>query len=264
MRQTSFIVLIFVLAALGMTACAKSPYTGRSQFMMVTESQERDLGEDATQQVKQREQIIGAGPQLERITRVGRRIAEAASRPDMQWEFVLVDNDEVLNAFALPGGKVFVYTGLLAVATTDAELATVMAHEVAHVLARHGAERMSTEMLISLGAQAGAAAIHISDPFISSVFSQAYGMGISVGVALPFSRQMEAESDYIGLILMAKAGYDPEAALAFWKKMAQEKDGAEPPVWLSSHPTSGDRIEDIERSLPAVKALYWKKGILSE
>lgn len=255
-----FVNIVFILIfALGLCACAKSPYTGRSQFMVVTESQEQALGQDASQEVKHREEIVSTGPGVERITEVGLRIAAAVGRPDMTWEFLLVKNDEVMNAFALPGGKIFVYTGLLGLADTDPELATVMAHEVAHVLARHGAERMSTEMMIGIGAQVGAAAISIADPYVASVFGQAYGMGINVGLVLPFSRQMEEEADYIGLILMAKAGYDPEAALAFWEKMAREKDGAEPPVWLSSHPTSAARIEDIRQSLPSVKARYWKQ-----
>lgn len=252
-------VLILCVLAVVLSACAKSPYTGRSQFMMISESQERVLGHDASEQIKIREKIIQTGPQVERITEVGLRIAAAVGRPEMTWEYLLVDNDEVQNAFALPGGKIFVYTGLLKIAETDPDLATVMAHEVAHILARHGAERMSTEMIISMGAQAGAAAISIGDPYVASVFNQAYGLGIDVGLVLPFSRQMEAEADYIGLILMAKAGYDPDNALVFWEKMARAKDGDEPPVWLSSHPTSVDRIEDIRRSLPAVKALYWKK-----
>lgn len=252
-----FVVLILFSLSWGFIGCASSPYTGRGQFMMVTENQERTLGHDASQQVKMREEIIMTGPGAERIIDVGLRIAVATARSDMTWEFLLVNNDAVKNAFALPGGKIFVYTGLLNFVQSDAELATVMAHEVAHVLARHGAERMSTEMLIGLGAQFGAAAISIRDPYLAQVFGQAYGMGIDVGLMLPFSRQMESEADYIGLILMAKAGYDPEYALHFWHRMARANEGTEPVVWLSSHPTSVDRIEDIRRNLPAIKALYW-------
>lgn len=252
------LLLILLCVAAVVAGCAKSPFTGRNQFMMITEDQERAMGHQASQQYKRQYKIIDEGPAVERITEVGLRIAAATRRPDMSWEFLLVDNDTVQNAFALPGGKIFVYTGLLKLARTDAELATVMAHEVAHILARHGAERMSTEMLISLGAQAGAAAIQIGDPYTAQVFSQAYGLGVNVGVVLPFSRHMEEEADYIGLILMAKAGYDPAAAVNFWEKMAEAKDG-EPPTWLSTHPTSADRIEDIKRSLPAVKELYWNK-----
>lgn len=251
-----FLVALFAVTVL--TGCAKSPFTGRNQFMVISEKQERAMGHSASQEYKQRYTIVPDGPGVERITDVGLRIAAATQRPEMTWEFLLVDNYEVENAFALPGGKIFVYTGLLRLAPTDAELATVMAHEVAHVLARHGAERMSTEMLISLGARAGAAAINISDPYTAQVFSQAYGLGINMGVVLPFSRHMEEEADYIGLILMAKAGYDPAAAVDFWERMAASKD-AEPPAWLSTHPTSKDRIEDIKRNLPAVKELYWNR-----
>lgn len=260
-RKLFRISVLLILAVAVISGCAKSPYTGRSQVMMVSESQERALGQDASRQVKEREKVIKEGPGVERITEVGLRIATAVNRPDMTWEFVLVDNDETLNAFALPGGKIFVYTGLLNLAATDGELATVMAHEVAHILARHGAERMSTDLIIAMGARAGAAAISISDPYIAQVFGQAYGLGINVGLSLPFSRQMEEEADYIGLILMTKAGYDPEEALAFWQKMAMEKQeqGGEPPAWLSTHPTSADRIEDIRRAIPSVKALYGPK-----
>jgi len=249
--------VILIMASI-LVGCAKSPYTGRSQLMVMSEEQEQALGLEASQEVKKREDIISTGPGVDRITDVGLRIAAAVGNPEMTWEFLLVKNDETVNAFALPGGKIFVYTGLLNLASTNPELATVMAHEVAHVLARHGAERLSTQMFISLGGQAGAVALGMGNSAVASVFSQVYGTGVNVGVMLPFSRNMESEADYIGLILMAKAGYDPESALTFWRKMAKNKGGKSVPAWLSTHPTNAARIEKIQKALPEIKKKYWK------
>lgn len=250
-----FFLIVLVLVVGG---CSKTPYTERPQFVVFSEGQESAMGSDASMEVKQKEKLITSGPEFERIQRIGRKIALASGRY-YNWEFNLVDNDKVANAFALPGGKVFVYTGLLKLAETDSEIATVMAHEVAHVLARHGAERMSAQLAIQTGTQIGMATINFSDPTVAAVFYQAFGMGTHVGVMLPFSRHMEEEADRIGIILMVKAGYDPFAALNFWNKMKQRNDGQEPPVWLSTHPSSTSRIREIREMIPEIKAEYGKK-----
>lgn len=248
--------IVFVVGLLLFAGCAKTPYTDRNQFMVFSEGQEYAMGADASTEIKQKEKLITAGPDVERISRIGRKIAMASGRPSIGWEYNLVDNDDVANAFALPGGKVFVYTGLLKVASTDAEIATVMAHEAAHVLARHGAERMSTQMAIQTGTQIGMASIQFSDPTVATIFYEAFGVGTQVGVMLPFSRHMEEEADEIGLILMIKAGYDPFAALNFWNKMNQQSGRQEAPVWLSTHPSSAARIRNIREMIPDLKAKY--------
>lgn len=248
-------VAVFLFVLVG---CSKTPYTERPQLVLFTEGQEVAMGVDASVDVKRKEKMVMSGPQLERVQRIGRKIALASGR-FYNWEFNLVDDDSVANAFALPGGKVFVYTGLLNLATTDSELATVMAHEVAHVLARHGAERMSTQLAIQTGTQIGMATISFEDPTVASVFYQAFGVGTQVGVMLPFSRHMEEEADRIGIILMVKAGYDPYAALNFWNKMKQKHGGQEPPVWLSTHPSSDSRIREIREMIPEIQAEYGKK-----
>lgn len=247
--------LLLIILILTFAGCGKTPYTERPQFVLFSESQEIAMGADASVDVKRKEDLIPAGPRAQRVRKVGHKIALVSGK-SYNWEFNLVDNDEAANAFALPGGKVFVYTGLLDLAQTDDELATVMAHEVAHVLARHGAERMSTQLAIQTSAQVGMATINISDPAMASIFYQAFGVGTQVGVMLPFSRHMEEEADRIGIILMVKAGYDPYAALDFWKKMNQKHQGQEPPVWLSTHPSSASRINEIREMIPEIQAEY--------
>ena len=149
------------------------------------------------------------------------------------------------------------YTGILPVAETDAGLATVMAHEVAHVAARHGGERVSTGILAQLGAVGVGAAMGGSDPFVYEAVMQAYGLGANVGVLLPFSRSQESEADRIGLVYMAKAGYDPREAVAFWQRMDEAvKGNPQPPEFLSTHPGYGTRIRNLQQWLPEAMVYY--------
>ena len=250
------LIAVLCLTAVG---CSKTPYTERNQFVLYSEGQEHGMGANASYEIKKKEKLIMSGPELERIQRIGRKIAIASGKAYLGWEYNLVDNDEIANAFALPGGKVFVYTGLLKVAKTDSELATIMAHEAAHVLARHGAERMSTQMALETGTQIGMASVNFSDPSVAAVFYEAFGIGAQYGVMLPFSRHMEEEADEIGLILMIKAGYDPFAALNFWNKMNKRSGQQEPPVWLSTHPSSKARMRNLRELISELKAEYGKK-----
>jgi predicted Zn-dependent protease len=250
---TALAVLTLLVAA-----CATAPYTQRSQFMLVSESQEVALGADAYKQVLSKEKI-SHDPEINAIVRsVGERIARVADRPDYKWEFVVIDAPKTVNAFALPGGKVAVYTGLLPVAGDTAGLAAVLGHEIAHAIARHGAERVSQAM----GAQVLGAALSVglggTDPQTANAIMQLYGLGAQVGVLLPWSRTQESEADHIGLILMAKAGYDPQAALALWQRMEQlgSKEGGQPPEFLSTHPSYGTRQRDIKAWLPEAERYY--------
>jgi predicted Zn-dependent protease len=234
-------------------ACASAPYTHRSQLILVSESQESKLGADAYRQVLAKERIC-TDPQINAVVReVGERIARAADRPDYRWQFTVIDAPNTVNAFALPGGKVAVYTGLLPVAQDSAGLAAVLGHEVAHAIAHHGAERMSQAMGAQVLGTVLAVGLGGTNPSTANAILQLYGLGAQVGVLLPWSRTQESEADHIGLILMAKAGYDPEAALALWQRMEKLEGGgrnAPPPEFLSTHPGYGTRQHDIQRWLP--------------
>ena len=189
--------------------------------------------------------------QVGRIRQIGDRIAAVSGRDDFAWEFNVIESDDV-NAFCLPGGKVFFYTGILALMENDDQIATVMGHEIAHALARHGAERMSMQMVSQAGAQILAVALEIPAQY-QGLYQQAYGIGTQVGVLLPYSRKHEHEADQIGVYLMWKAGYDPNEAVRFWEKMKAKSEGKAPPEFLSTHPSDQSRIDAIKafiKSLP--------------
>ncbi len=253
-----FLVLfIFALISLPILSCYKAPITGRSQFIIITQSQENEMGLTAFKEVLKNEQISTNQSYNNAVTRVGQRIAAVSDTQNYKWGFKVIEDDEQINAFALPGGKVAVYTGILPVAETDAGLATVMAHEVAHVAARHGGERVSTGILAQLGAVGVGAAMGGSDPFVYEAVMQAYGLGANVGVLLPFSRSQESEADRIGLVYMAKAGYDPREAVAFWQRMDEAvKGNPQPPEFLSTHPGYGTRIRNLQQWLPEAMVYY--------
>ncbi len=255
--------LVSVLAcslwlALLLVACAKAPVTGRSQLILISPSQEKALGLKTAQEILKKEEI-DHDPQLNALLqRVGHRIAQAAHRPDFDWEFYLIKKDDVVNAFCLPGGKVFVYTGILKYTQNECGLATVIGHEVAHALARHGAERMTLALLSEVGEKALEAALASQGPTTVNAMRMVYGLTSQVGVLLPYSRKQEFEADHIGLILMARAGYDPRCALAFWERMKGAEKGERPPVFLSTHPTDQARIERIKHLLPQAISIYKK------
>lgn len=250
-------LLIFVLSGALVYSCYKAPVTGRSQFIILSQSEENQLGIAAFQQVLKEEEVSNNPQYNNTVRRVGMRIANVSDTPAYNWDFKVLDDDEQINAFALPGGKVGVYTGILPVAKTDAGLATVMAHEVAHVAARHGGERVSADVLAQIGAAGLSAALGGSDPWVSTAIMQAYGVGVTVGGMLPFSRSQEAEADRIGLVYMAKAGYDPREAIAFWERMdAAVKGKPQPPEFLSTHPGYGTRIGNLHRWLPEALPYY--------
>jgi predicted Zn-dependent protease len=251
------ITFVLIVSGLMVIACYKAPVTGRSQFIILSQSEENQMGVAAFQEVLKEEQVSTNAQYNEAVTRVGTRIVGVADTPQYNWDFKVLKDDEQINAFALPGGKVGVYTGILPVAATDAGLATVMAHEVAHVAARHGGERVSTDVLAQIGAVGVSAALGGSDPWVSEAIMQAYGIGVTVGGILPFSRTQEAEADHIGLIYMAKAGYDPREAIVFWERMdAAVKGKPQPPEFLSTHPGYGTRINNLKKWLPEALPYY--------
>jgi metalloendopeptidase OMA1, mitochondrial len=225
---------------------------------LVPAAQELQLGLAGFEQLKQEHKISTDKAANELVQRVGQRIAAVASPdlPDAQWEFVVFDSPEA-NAFCLPGGKVGVYTGILEITQDEAGLATVIGHEVAHAAARHGGERMSQALLMQTGGQVVGAALGGTSPLTQTAAMIAYGATAQLGIALPHSRRQEAEADEIGLIYMARAGYNPQAALEFWRRFADvTASESQGPWFLRSHPVTEDRIEHIRQIMPRAMAEY--------
>ena len=256
--------LIYALVLLMSSACQKAPGTARDQLIYISEEKEIALGLAAFREVLKSARLSKDPEITLMVNRVGQRIAKGANKPEYVWEFAVIQDDDQVNAFALPGGKVAIFTGILKYTQTEAGLATVMAHEVAHALQRHGAERYSRgilEQIGQLGALAGAAAGGI-DPGVAIGAMSAYG----VGIALPNSRDQETEADYIGLQLMAKAGFDPREAVPFWERMSgcprkmigkfcfRSQNAV--PEFLSTHPSDVTRINQIEAWIPQAMKFY--------
>src|SRR5499426_3976780 len=229
-----------------LAACESAPVSGRSQMMLVSESEELRMGLQAYREVLSKEPLSYDAETNAMVEKVGRRIAAAAERPPgelwraprFRWEFKTVDKNEP-NAFCLPGGKVVVYTGILPITRTEAGLAVVIGHEVAHALARHGAERMSDQMVAQAGVTAAGVALAAtlggnSRTYMPAMMA-AVGAGAAVGYILPMSRAQESEADRIGLVLMALAGYDPREAVVVWERMRAANTGPHKAEWLSTH-----------------------------
>jgi predicted Zn-dependent protease len=256
---------VLVLVA-SVVACETNPYTGRSQLLVTSVSQEMQLGAQVYSQVTSDPKVVKSQDprEVEPVRRVAWRVIEAAKRSkyaetanQFQWEVTVIKDDRTANAFALPGGKIAVYTGIFPVAKTEAGLAAVMGHEVVHALARHGAERMSQNQLTQSTLQVVGAALGVSgtDPLLSQTAMAALGIGAKVGVLLPFSRAHESEADYIGILLAAQAGYDPQEAIHLWERMEQ-LGGSGSSEFLSTHPSHGTRIKQLQEWMPEALALY--------
>lgn len=248
-----FVLLLAVLLGPG---CYTVPETGRRQLRLLGEQAEIDMGIEAYRQSLEKAPVSKNKQITDMVRRVGMRIAEASGRSDYQWEFTVVEDDKVVNAWALPGGKVAVYTGILPVTKDEAGLATVMGHEVAHATLHHGAERISWDLVKNLGETGLAVAMANKDPKVVGPVMAAFGIGGQLGV-LKFSRSQELEADAQGLKYMAMAGYDPAEAIKFWQRMQALTDGGgTPPEFLSTHPSHEHRIRDLEERLPDAKAVY--------
>ncbi len=260
--RRAVVLLPLVCLVMGMSGCATVPETGRKQLRLIPESQEMQLGLTSFEKLKKETPISKDAAANEMLQRVGRRIAAVASNqlPNAHWEFVLFESKEP-NAFCLPGGKVGVYTGILEITRDEAGLATVVAHEIAHAVARHGAERLSEALVIEAGAQILGTTISGSDPRVQAAVATAYGLGTTLGRVLPHSREQELEADYIGLIYMARAGYDPEQAVVFWQRFAdynKQRGGNVAPTFLRTHPLDETRIRHLQSNLPKAKEEYLK------
>lgn len=236
-------------ALLVLAACEAAPVTGRDQFIIVSEQQAIASGASAYRQIRSEKPISNDARTNQLVQQVGRRIAAVADDPGYRWEFTVFE-DPAPNAFALPGGKIGVNTGLFEVARNEDQLAAVIAHEMAHVVARHPSERLSRQIAVEGGLSLAGAASGTAAQY-ADILSQA----ATLGLILPFSRDQESEADRIGLVYMARAGYDPRAAIDLWQNFAAY-GGARPPEFLSTHPSPGNRIERLQAYMPEALAIY--------
>ena len=249
--QKHFILIL--LSALVISGCTTTPVSKRSALILIPKSQEISLGRQSYNQILKKEKESEDKQLSQIIQRVGQRIASVSDMPNLEWEVKLIESDQK-NAFALPGGKIAIYTGILSVAKNEAGLATVMSHEIAHVIARHGAQRMTQQMLLQ-GAMIGAG-LNMKNRTQRNIVLSALGVGVLYGFTLPFSRLHESEADQIGLIYMAKAGYDPNEAINFWQRFSQIKGGKGPPEWASTHPVDVTRMKGLRSYLSRAKYEY--------
>ena len=255
----SIVLVLFVLVLVMATACATSP-TGRSQLLMMSEAQMSEMGRAAFTDMQSQTPRSLNSRQTIYVRCVAKAIIEILAPPELRpiavdlWEIELFA-DPTANAFALPGGKIGVHTGLLGVAVTPAQLATVLGHEVSHVLARHGNERVSQSTLAQSGMLFAQILIGADTPEKQELFGL-LGLGMQYGVLMPFSRAQESEADEIGILLMARAGFDPRESVALWKNMARASGGRAPPEFMSTHPSHTTRIKRLEAAMPVALRFY--------
>lgn len=264
-RRVFFCGLILGILIAG---CQTNPYTQRSQLLLMPSGQMNQMGAAQYSEVLQDPKVvISKDPkEIEPVKRVAARIIEAAKRSKygdvakaFDWEVTVIKDDNTKNAWALPGGKIAVYTGIFPMAKNEAGLAAIMGHEVVHALAEHGGERMSQGLVAQFGMTAAAIVLSTQgqNPALNALAMQAMGLGVQTGVLLPFSRKHESEADYIGILLAGDAGYDPREAIHIWERMAAASDGAQP-EFLSTHPAHETRIADLTKWMPEAMELYKK------
>lgn len=266
MKLFSYIYILFFGLLL---SCQTNPVTGRKSLSLVPSSEMQEMSYTEYKKFLSSHQLSSNVTQTAMVKRVGARIQNAVEdymrqkkRTEVlegfQWEFNLVD-DPTVNAWCMPGGKVVVYTGIMPVVKSEAGLAVVLGHEIAHAIANHGGERMSQAIVQQLGGVALSVALSSKPEETRALFSQAYNVGTTVGVLLPYSRLDESEADHMGLIFMAMAGYDPAEAVEFWQRMKKASETSQKPnVLLSTHPSDDKRIRDLQKQLPGVKQKYYK------
>ncbi|NER14067.1 M48 family metalloprotease [Leptobacterium flavescens] len=266
MRRFVFIfsILFFVVS------CKTNPFTGKKTLNFVSNSQLFPTSFQQYNQVLGESKVVKGTKDAEMIKRVGQRIAAAADKwltangypgylKDYRWEYNLINDDQV-NAWAMPGGKIAFYTGILPITQNETGVAVVMGHEVAHALADHGAQRMSAGTLQQIGAVGVAVATSGKDAEAQNTWMQAYGIGTTVGGMLPFSRSHESEADAIGIQIMAIAGYNPYEAAELWKRM-KARGGQAPPEFLSTHPSNDTRIQNLTNLAPKAVEEAKKFGV---
>jgi len=262
-------LLMFMLISLFLIGCATVPLTDRRSLHLVSDSELLSLSSQQYDEILMENRLSSNQGQVQMVRSVGRRIASAAEAflkesgrqediKQYKWEFNLIEDDKTVNAWVLPGGRAAVYTGILPYTQNENGLAVVLGHEVAHALANHGNERMSQALLAQMGGTALSIALSTSPQLTQQIFMTAFGVGANVAYLLPHSRLQESEADRIGLILMARAGYDPNEAIPFWQRMSKQ-EGSRPPEFLSTHPATESRIASIRQEIPEAMRYYWKK-----
>jgi predicted Zn-dependent protease len=264
MRST---VIVWAYLSLLLAGCAEVPITGRRQLSLVPDNLVTSMSVEQYNQFLAEAKLSTDAQRTAMVRNVGNRIVQAIDdfyrergernpTADYKWEFNLIAEDTI-NAWAMPGGKIVFYEGIMPVAQNEAGVATVMGHEIAHVIAGHGSERMSQGLLTQLGGMALSVALRDQPETTQNLFMASYGLGAQIGLLLPYSRLHEREADHLGLIFMAMAGYDPKEAPAFWRRMsAAAGSGARPPEFLSTHPAPDTRIRDIESLIPEAMEYY--------
>lgn len=246
-----WIWLLTWTSLLTLAACVQLEESGKSAFLLITREQEASLGAESFNQLKQGGKVSGDPMANTQLQRVAQYLIRQVNVPNANWEIVVFD-DPSPNAFALPGGKIGVHTGILALTRNDAGLAAVLGHELAHVTLRHGGQRISQQMAISISAATIDTGLAMKDVQQRGAIMSALGVSANFGAILPFSRSNEYEADRYRMLYMAKAGYDPQEALAFWQRMkaASDASGGKPPEWLSTHPADENRIKQLQELLP--------------
>ena len=262
LRRMYWVILLVAVV----WGCAEVPITDRQSLHLVPESELLTLSLQQYNDVLQKSKLSTDNQKVAMVRRVGNRVAKAAESflaetghqdliKNYQWQFNLIEDDKTVNAWVMPGGKAAVYTGILPFTKDETGLAVVLGHEVGHALANHGNERMSQELLANMGGMALSVALSSQPQMTQELAMAAFGAGASIGVLLPYSRLQESEADHIGLILMARAGYDPREAVPFWQRM-NAAPGSRPPELLSTHPAPETRIADIKALIPEAMAYY--------
>jgi predicted Zn-dependent protease len=224
--------------------------TGRKSFNLYLPEDDVQIGREAYAQVLAEAKVVQSGPEKEMVQRAMTRLTAVADDPGYEWQVNLLDDDATVNAFALPGGKMAVYTGILPVCGSETGLAVVMGHEIGHVVAQHGTERISS----SLGMETFLSYLNIGD------YASLATIGLDLLVNRPFGRKQESEADEIGLIYMAMAGYDPREAITFWERMESQSGGQAPPEFLSTHPSHETRVQRLKEKLPEAMAKWREAG----
>ena len=262
--------ITLLLTGLLLSSCGSVPFTGRRQLQLVSNEEVIALSLQQYQEFIRTAPLESGTADAQMVTRIGSRIAKAVETfytnngyqselENYAWEFKLVKENSV-NAFAMPGGKVVSYTGLLPVTQTEEALAVVIGHEIAHVIARHSNERLSQQVALQYGGAIAGGLLGNSQA-MQQLGSTVFGLGAQFGVMMPYARKQEYEADEIGLIVMAMAGYNPQVAVPFWTRMAQNSQGGEVPEFLSTHPTDSKRIARINEIMPQVLTYYKGAGV---
>jgi predicted Zn-dependent protease len=265
MKRYTGNLIISILLVLFVFACVKVPMTGRRQMNLLPESDLMAMSLTAYNEFLTANNVVTTTPDAAAVSRVGARISKVVTDylnthkyadrvKDYSWQFNLV-NDPTVNAWCMPGGKVVFYTGIMPFCRNDVGIAVVMGHEIAHAIARHGNERMSQALATELGGIALNVAVSNKPTETQQLFALAYGLGTTVGLALPFSRKHETEADQLGLYFMSMAGYNPAEAPKFWERM-NAAGGSRPPEFLSTHPNPETRVKNLNKWMPKAQSYY--------